>query len=412
MNENDGVHRRAMPKIGFITNFCPHYRVRTFELLAQQQDVEFMFFSAGDEWYVQKLNGTFDGSFKTIYLAPSQKSSVRRAWDIARVLLRSHYDVVIKCINNPSILAASFVIAKILRRPFILWSGIWARVDTTFHRLMYPFTRFIYRHADAVVVYGTHGRDYLVSEGVAPERIFCAWNAVDNRVYSAVVTEQDQAAVRARYEIEAQDRVVLFVGRLEEGKGLDYLLDSFAAVSRSVDDVVLVIAGDGSLRESLENRAHEQGIAHRVRFVRHVPVHETVKLYAIAYTYVLPSVTTPTFKEPWGLVVNEAFGQGVPVIATDAVGAAVGGLLRDGENGIVVPERDVAALAGAMLRLLRDAELRSRMSKAASELIATWTQERMAQGFIDAIRFVLRRSRMDPASAHSSADADRRSHAG
>ena len=62
----------------------------------------------------------------------------------------------------------------------------------------------------------------------------------------------------------------------------------------------------------------------------------------------LPSITTALDKEPWGLVVNEAMHAGLPVVATDAVGAAAGGLVRDGENGFVVPERDADALAAAV----------------------------------------------------------------
>ena len=50
----------------------------------------------------------------------------------------------------------------------------------------------------------------------------------------------------------------------------------------------------------------------------------------------IPSVPTPTFREPWGLVVNEAMNRGLAVIASDAVGAAAGGLVRDGENGLIV----------------------------------------------------------------------------
>ncbi len=74
---------------------------------------------------------------------------------------------------------------------------------------------------------------------------------------------------------------------------------------------------------------------------------------------VLPSIPDATFREPWGLVVNEAMNQGLAVIATDAVGAAAGGLVRDGRNGLVVPAGDSArARAGALTRLAGDGALR------------------------------------------------------
>lgn len=71
------------------------------------------------------------------------------------------------------------------------------------------------------------------------------------------------------------------------------------------------------------------------------------------------------FKEPWGLVVNETMNQGVPAIATDAVGAAAGGLVQHGQTGLVVAERDVEALAAALQQLLADPTLRARPDQVA-----------------------------------------------
>jgi glycosyltransferase involved in cell wall biosynthesis len=96
---------------------------------------------------------------------------------------------------------------------------------------------------------------------------------------------------------------------------------------------------------------------------------------------VVPSRRTSTFREPWGLVVNESMHAGTPVIATDQVGAAAGGLIRNGRNGLVVPSEDPAALAAA-LRLLRDdPELRERLGAAAREDVARYTFEAWSEGF-------------------------------
>ena len=64
------------------------------------------------------------------------------------------------------------------------------------------------------------------------------------------------------------------------------------------------------------------------------------EVYAASDVLVVPSIQTRTFREPWGLVVNEAMNQGLAVIASDSVGAAAGGLVRDGVNGVVVPAGD------------------------------------------------------------------------
>ena len=91
---------------------------------------------------------------------------------------------------------------------------------------------------------------------------------------------------------------------------------------------------------------------------------ELRNLYAGSDVVVVPSVPTRDFLEPWGLVVNEAFHQGVPVIATDAVGAAAGGLVQHERTGLVVPAGDAAALRAALRRLRDDPALRARLGAA------------------------------------------------
>ena len=87
-------------------------------------------------------------------------------------------------------------------------------------------------------------------------------------------------------------------------------------------------------------------------------------------------------------MVNEAFNQGLPVVATAAVGAAAGGLVQDGINGFIVAERDSKALAQAIECILNDSELRNRMGAQAKGIIAGWTQENIVAGFRQGVKFV------------------------
>ena len=109
------------------------------------------------------------------------------------------------------------------------------------------------------------------------------------------------------------------------------------------------------------------------------------ELYADADVLVVPSIATRTFREPWGLVVNEAMNQGLAVIASDAVGAAAGGLVRDGQNGLVVPAGDSAALAEAMVRLAADPELRARLGERRARDVRAYSHEAWADGFSRAL---------------------------
>ena len=373
-------------RIAFVTNICPHYRSKTFETLSHYYHIDYYFFSAGDEWYWQKEHGVRAGNFHYEYLPGVRLGRTRFTPTLPWKLWRGNYDVYIKCITGRLALPIIYLVARLRRKPFILWTGIWMRLQTPFHRLAWPFTRYIYHHADAIVVYGEHVKRYLMSEGVPGERIFVAAHAVENEAYNRLVSEEEKQALRQKLGIAPDKKVVLYLGRLEEVKGLPYLLEAFASLRQ--DDAVLVLAGTGSEKGRLEQLSRELGIAENLRFAGYVPPENTLPYYAIAWVYVLPSITTSYAKELWGLVVNEAFNQGVPVIATEAVGAAAGGLVQDGVNGFVVPERNSQALAQALHRILNDPDLRERLSRNARQIIARWDNEQMVMGFRQAIEYV------------------------
>lgn len=376
-----------MARIAFVTNFCPHYRVRTFETLAKYHDVDYYFFSAGDDWYWQQQHGVRAGSFRYRYLTSWRLGRTKITPTLPFQLWTGRYDAVVKCINGRFALPVTYLAARLSGRPFILWTGIWMRLQSPAHRLLYPLTRYLYRHADAVVVYGEHVKRFLEAEGVAVDRVFVANHAVDNDHYCRAVEPRERAALREKLSIEESQKVVLYLGRLEEEKGLPYLLKAFASLEHP--KATLVIAGEGSERKKLERIASELGIAARVRFAGYVDPSETAPYYSLAWIFVLPSVTTPMLKETWGLVVNEAFNQGLPVIATDAVGAAAGGLVRHAVTGFVVPEGDDVSLAHAMGHVLDDEPLRERMSQQAKKAVALHDNERMVMGFRSAIDSVL-----------------------
>ena len=133
---------------------------------------------------------------------------------------------------------------------------------------------------------------------------------------------------------------MLSVARLVPEKGLDTLIRAVAAA----DDrrLVLVLAGDGPEREELERLATELGV--RAVFAGDTAWEKIVEVYVAADVFALLSE-----REPWAVVVNEAAACGLPLVLSDRVGAAHD-LLRDGENGALVPAGDVEAAAEALAR--------------------------------------------------------------
>jgi glycosyltransferase involved in cell wall biosynthesis len=109
----------------------------------------------------------------------------------------------------------------------------------------------------------------------------------------------------------------------------------------------------------------------------------------LADVFVLPSIQTEIFREPWGLVVTEAMASGTPVITSSQVGIAAAGVVQDGENGFIVPERNASVLGNRLERLLTDESLREKMGDSASEVISEYDYDRMIDGFMSAIQEAL-----------------------
>lgn len=378
-------------KIAFVHNFASHHTYKTHEILAKYYDVKFYFFSRGNESDWMQTHGLRTDNFDYHYLHGFSLGGTRITPTLPLRLFWGSYLIFIKCINGRFALPATYIISKIKHKPFILWTGIWCRIDTKFHRLFYPLINHIYSHADAIVVYGEHVKKYLISEGVKKEKIFIAAHAVDNEYYQRIVSEEEQNKVLLEIGVDRRKKIILFIGRLQKEKGLEYLIEAFSLLKRT--DAVLIVAGEGSRRAALRDLADELDIAHIVFFPGYVSTYETVVYYSLAYAFVLPSMTTPIFKEPWGFVVNEAFNQGVPVIATTAVGAAAGGLIEHCSNGLIIPERDINALTNSMQMLLEDEQLRNTFGSNAKQKVEKWDKENMVMGFRKAIEYVTDKNR-------------------
>jgi glycosyltransferase involved in cell wall biosynthesis len=155
---------------------------------------------------------------------------------------------------------------------------------------------------------------------------------------------------------------VLYVGRLAREKGLDVLLQAAASLP-----VQVMIVGTGPERARLEEAAPANAT-----FLGQLDQDAVAREYAQADVFVLPSLS-----EPWGMVLNEAAAAGLPLVATDAAGAAHD-LVEDGANGFLVPAGDAVALRDALERLAGDPALREQAGRRSRELAQRFTPEAWA----------------------------------
>jgi glycosyltransferase involved in cell wall biosynthesis len=364
------THRQTNLRVAFITNLAPHYRRPLFEELNRRLEVDFYFFSAGQERYLSSEMKHQQGAYRTVPLRRLRVGHQTITPGLIRHLHQDRYDVVVKCLNGKLMVPFVQAITRARGLPLVVWTGMWYHPRRPFHRLTRPLTYQVYRNADAIVTYGEHVRDYIADiPGVHPEKIFVAGQAVDG---SSFATSPNQPP-------RSRSADVVYIGQLEERKGLDYLLDAFSSLSNP--DARLLLIGTGSRDEHVKARSSSDP---RIRLVGHVPQEELPEVLRAARCPVLPSVTGEHGREPWGLVVNEAMHSSLPVIASSAVGAAAGRLVVDGRNGFIVPERDSTHLARAIGRLLDDPALACSMGDTASQDVRRFNFESMADAFVEA----------------------------
>ncbi|HEY5286635.1 MAG TPA: glycosyltransferase family 4 protein, partial [Solirubrobacteraceae bacterium] len=267
---------------------------------------------------------------------------------------------------------ASWVGARRARVPLILWASLWAHPRTLAHALSYPALQHLYRSADAVVTYGPHISAYVRSHGA--NRVYVAPQSVDNEYWSS----PDVSLPNDPRWPTTIGVTFLFAGRPAREKGLGVLVEAWSTSGLQAPTAALVLVGAGSTPPWVPAGGAVVGLDA-------VSQEQLRNFYAAADVLVVPSIPTRTFREPWGLVVNEAMNRGLPVIASDAVGAAAGGLLQDRRNGRIVPAGEPVALAAALRELACDRELRTRMGAAGRADVSSYTYDAWARGFSDAL---------------------------
>ena len=207
--------------------------------------------------------------------------------------------------------------------------------------IYYPADRRLLRAFPRVIAVSSEIRERLVRAGVRRSRIALVLNAIDHRAFARTRSIEPEA--RRALGLGPHDFVIGTVARLEDGKGLDMLIDVVSSLQARRPDIRLVIAGDGSRRAHLEARARERFPPGGWRFLGHRP--DVAFLHHAFDLFVHPSDHEGTPN-----AVLEAMALETPLIATDAGGTAE--LARDGVHGRIVPCRDARALSDAIACVL------------------------------------------------------------
>jgi len=296
-------------------------------------------------------------------LAPRTEMDLSAAWRLARLIKRLMPDVVHAHDSHAVAMAAlGLSMSTLPAKPPLLAAR---RVD--FHLRGNSLSRWKYRQVDMFICVSEAIRDMLVADGVPVDRTVIVNEGID--------LERVAAAPPARLHEELwlphHAPVVGNVAALVPHKGQRHLVEAAALVVRQVPDARFVIAGEGELRAVLERQIKDHHLEKHVMLLGFRP--DVLSLHKAFDLFVMSSVT-----EGLGTSLLDAMACEKPIVATNAGG--IPEVVLEGTTGLLVPPRDHAAMAAAIVRLLKDPALRDRMGAAGLRVVRErFSAERMVQ---------------------------------
>jgi glycosyltransferase involved in cell wall biosynthesis len=333
-----------------VTTEVPPDRVGAFQALAARTPVEFALFGGG----MHATAGVTDHGL------PVRQVQQREVYGLAA---SGRYRAVLAGTVGRTALPAAWLGAERARVPFILWTALWAHPRSLAHLPGELLLRILYRRAAEVVTYGPHVSRFAEAHGA--RHTIVAPQAVDGAYWSALAEASPEPTPR-----------VLYIGRDDPGKGVALLLRAWAGSGLAASGAQLRLVGPAPARAA--------DVAGVIALGACPPDQVRDELRA-ATLVVVPSERTGTFREPWGLVVNEAMHARRLVVGSTEVGAVAGGLLEDGRTGLVFEAADADALAATMRRGLENKELRGRLAVAGHDRARAYTWDAWADAVARAL---------------------------
>ncbi|MFH0956208.1 MAG: glycosyltransferase family 4 protein [Candidatus Falkowbacteria bacterium] len=218
-------------------------------------------------------------------------------------------------------------------------------------KLLKPENKKYFENIKKIICVSREIANELKIIGIAEEKI----EIISSGVYLSGFKDVDKNAV-----INLRDKyskpIIISVGVLRINKGFSYLIGSFKEILNKFDSATLLIIGDGLIRYDLEKQA--QGIPN-IYFLGQQEHNEVVKYLCASDIFILSSISTEGDREGTPTSIMEAMAAGLPVIAANVGGSSY--LIKDGENGLLVEEKNSNELARAMIKLIGDENLRQKI---------------------------------------------------
>ena len=241
---------------------------------------------------------------------------------------------------------AGLLLGKLLKKKVIINVHGSDIIYYTRKHLKYFFTRimaiYVLKSCDRVFCHSDAMRIRVQKLGIDLDKI----SLICFGVRADTFKPMDKDRIREKLGLPSHRKIVLFVGNLVQRKGVNYLIDSTLTILSEIEDLLVVLVGDGPLMVELKNRAKSLGVEKTVKFVGAKPHWEIPRWMNACDLFVFPSLD-----EAFGLVSLEAFACGKPVVASRVDG--IPEIVKSSDYGILVKSKNSEELAGGIIRGLK-----------------------------------------------------------
>ena len=375
-------------KVYLIQNNIAPYRMKLFETISKNADFDFSVVLTAKKCK-HRPNWDFDTekmpfevqTMRGVNIALSYEKSFSLSFGLVGKLISDRPDIVI-CGGFNSATLITYLYKRLLGGKYIVWSESTDITERRICRAKAMLRRLLARNADAFIDAGTLSRRYL--ESLIPKGpnhpFFRAFNCVDGLAFSSN-SEAHHEGDPDMSNRPAQN--ILFVGRLNENKGIPMLLDVYQEVVESNQEAPgLFLVGEGPLKAHVQKYKHERGLS-KIYIEGQVPYDRVVRYYRTCDVFVLLSLSDCN-----PLVVLEALHCGIPIVCTDRAGNAPD-FIVPGENGYIVDPTDKERIVQCIIEVLNwDSEKRDCAARLSKELAKKANYADSAEAFVHACHHV------------------------
>lgn len=357
-------------KVLFITNIPAPYRIDFYNELGKSVDLTVIFEAKGAEgirfnWNIDKIK-----NFKAIFLSEGNINERKIDWKILKYIKKGEYDHIVATSYSYLTEMCALIFLKIKRMPYYLETDGGMIREENFVKRVYK--RFLVSNAKGYFSPSKSSDDYLSFYGADRNVIYrYPFTSLKQKdILDNITLRDEQLYLREELGIK-EEKVVLSVGQFIYRKGYDIFLKACKGIDKNIGIYII----GGKVTEEYLKLSRKLNLKN-VHFIDFQNKEELSKYYRASDLFVLP-----TREDIWGLVINEAMGNGLPVITTNKCVSGIE-LVTNNENGKIIDSEQYQELNKAMNVILYSKDLEN-MKRKSLEKIKEYTIEKMVEAHLN-----------------------------